>query len=95
MSTTEGIRLYSTENFHTMFNRDFEGGVYSSAMLNASNMMALVVGGEPQTQVALWDDDEQVQIGQLSFAPEIVLRTFLTEEKLVAVFSTKVMVFSF
>ena len=60
VSTSFGIRIFNTDNFHSVFHRSFDGGVNNTSLYYRTNILAMVGTYEnlqfSQKKVVLWDD---------------------------------------
>ena len=60
VSTSHGLKVFSTETFNVTFVRDFEGGIKFAELLNRTNIFGFVGTGQnqayPSTRLVLWND---------------------------------------
>lgn len=97
-STSNGIRVFNTDEFQSTFYRDFEGGVKMAEMLFRTNIIALVGTGNnnsyPSQRLILWDDIQHRPFGELNFKTD-VLNVKLRKDKVIVVLEHKVYVYNF
>ena len=67
VSTSIGMRVYNTNEFYGVLNRNFDGGINYSSMYYRSNLIAIVGSHDNiqfnQKKVVLWDDQAQNMVG--------------------------------
>lgn len=98
VSTSEGIRVFNTDEFQSTFYRNFKGGIKFATMLYRTNIISFVGTGEnpsfPSSRLVLWDDIAHRPFGELNFKGD-VLATQLRKDKIVVVHMNKVYVYNF
>ena len=79
LGSQDGFGIYSvgTGNAEIIscLQRDLNGGIAKAEMVNKTNVMALVGGGDspkwPKNKLIIWDDQKQSVIGELTFQGQI------------------------
>ena len=102
VGSQNGFRIYTvgTGNPEVLHHceRDLNGGIGIAEMVNKTNIMALVGGGDspkwPTNKLMIWDDLKQKVIGELSFSAQIKT-VKINEEILVVVLYSKTYIFNF
>jgi len=96
--TTKGFRVFNMNPFKETFKRDLDGGVGVVEMLFRCNILALIGGGEhpafSKDKLILWEDSQQIPIGELAFKSEIKA-VKLRKEKVVVALEKKVYIYDF
>lgn len=69
VGTETGFSIYNSYPFKDNFTRDMNGGIGIIEMLNRSNILALVGGGQnpkfSSNKVVIWDDHQAKAISEL------------------------------
>lgn len=98
VGTETGFRIYSSYPYKDSFTREMGGGIGIIEMLNRSNVLALVGGGQnpkyDQKKVIIWDDHRAKVISELSFI-SIVKNVKLKRDKLFVICEQKIYIFGF
>jgi len=99
--TESGFRVYNCDPFKETIRRNFAqkrsslcmiGGVRIIEMLFRSNLFAIVF--HPGEKVYIWDDHQEVFIGELTFHTQ-VLGVRLRRDKIVVVLAQKIFIYNF
>ena len=98
IGTETGFSIYNSCPFKDNFTRDMKGGIGIIEMLNRSNILALVGGGQnpkyASNKVVIWDDHQNKAISELRFISS-VKNVKLKRDKLFVVCEQKIYIFAF
>lgn len=98
VGTETGFSIYNSFPFKDNFTRDMKGGIGIIEMLNRSNILALVGGGQnpkyASNKVVIWDDHQAKAISELRFISS-VKNVKLKRDKLFVVCEQKIYIFAF
>ena len=77
IGTEKGFLIYQTNPFKGPYERNMDGGIGIVEMINNSNYLALIGGGEiprfGKNTLVIWDDNENKVISELKFTTSIKL----------------------
>lgn len=98
VGTETGFSIFNAYPLKHNFTRDMKGGIGIIEMLNRSNILALVGGGEnpkyASNKVVIWDDNEGKEISELRFMSS-VKNVKLKRDKLFVICEQKIYIFAF
>ena len=98
IGTEQGFLIYQTDPFKGPYERKMGGGIGIVEMIDNSNFLALMGGGEipkySKNKVVIWDDHENRVIAELKFMTTI-LRIKYLKEYLFIVCQRKIYIFNF
>ena len=76
IGTEKGFLIYQTNPFKGPYERNMDGGIGIVEMINNSNYLALIGGGEiprfGKNTLVIWDDNENKVISELKFTTPIL-----------------------
>ena len=98
VGTQTGFRILNSNPFKNNFCRDMNGGIGLIEMLNRSNIVALIGGGNSPrysaNKLVLWDDHKQKEISEMRFMSS-VKNVKMKKDRIFAVTEDKIYVFNF